>query len=163
MEAFSQSRLPLSHMRTLNRCRIYLKVITLSDITTADSTRIIPSVKKGYQIPARISTLMWPNQGKPNSAEWKIWEASLSHFESRGKLLRPLGRWLHHSHQIWQQTIHLGTGIIYDQQTDPPKQYQPIVRSTRSLRSGQWYDFHQGRDAASISRDLVPFLLFITR
>jgi len=74
-------------MRTLNRCRIYLKVITLSDITTADGTRKIPSVKKGYQIPARISTLMWPNQGKPNSAEWKIWEASLSHFESRGNSL----------------------------------------------------------------------------
>jgi hypothetical protein len=36
-------------MRILNHCRIYLQVITLSDITTADGMRILPEIKQGLQ------------------------------------------------------------------------------------------------------------------
>jgi hypothetical protein len=36
MDAFNKQHIPINHMRILNRCRIYLQVITMSDISTAD-------------------------------------------------------------------------------------------------------------------------------
>jgi len=73
MEAFIRQRTPIKHMRILNRCRLYLQVITLSDITTADGLIILPEIKQGIRIENRPSTLQWPTQGDPPQSEWRIW------------------------------------------------------------------------------------------
>jgi hypothetical protein len=70
----------------LNMCRLYLKVITLSDITSADGTYILPEAKHGSPIQGRSSNLEWPEQGRPPKRAWSLWSQSLSALEHRGKL-----------------------------------------------------------------------------
>jgi hypothetical protein len=101
MEDFIRQRIPLKHMWILNRCRLYLQVITLSNFTTADGLIILPEVKQGIRIEDRPSTLQWPTQDDPPQSEWRIWRQCLQSFEHKGKPLQPLGQWIAPSHQHW--------------------------------------------------------------
>jgi hypothetical protein len=47
MELFIKLQGNNKDMETLNRCRLFLQVITLSDITNAEGDRIIKEAKKG--------------------------------------------------------------------------------------------------------------------
>ena len=47
MEIFARYKPSINQMKALNRCRLYLKVITLSDITTADGSRLLISARRG--------------------------------------------------------------------------------------------------------------------
>jgi hypothetical protein len=47
MDYFLSCNLKTNVLRILNRCRLYLQVLTLSDITSADGTYILPAVKNG--------------------------------------------------------------------------------------------------------------------
>jgi hypothetical protein len=73
MEEFLTLKLPTNIMARLNRCRIYLKVLTVSDITTADGQRILVEVKQGNQPLYRQSRLTWPTQGYPSKEDWAHW------------------------------------------------------------------------------------------
>lgn len=70
MEFFLERKLHYSIIDSINRCRIYLQVITISDITSADGTYILPEVKLRKRPFGRKSTLEWPNQGQPSSLDW---------------------------------------------------------------------------------------------
>jgi hypothetical protein len=49
-----------SQLARVNHCRLYLQVLTVSDITTADGISLLPSAWEGIQDPSRVSTLHWP-------------------------------------------------------------------------------------------------------
>jgi hypothetical protein len=78
-------------MDILNRCRLYLQVITLADITSADGKEIMPGVKKGQRLDEQTSRLEWPHQERPSNQDWNLWRISLSTLESKNLLTRPLG------------------------------------------------------------------------
>jgi hypothetical protein len=96
---FQANGLKDKEITLLNMCRLYLKVITLSDITSADGTYILPEAKCGSPIQGRSSNLEWPEQGRPPKRAWSLWPQSLSTLEYRGKLIQPLGAWTTLSHQ----------------------------------------------------------------
>ena len=91
MDYFISLRPPDKTLRILNRCRIYLKVLTLSDITSADGNYILSSVKRGEVIQECNSALIWPVQEKPgkligscglkNYPPWKKTENSGTHYQ----------------------------------------------------------------------------------
>jgi hypothetical protein len=62
MTLFRTLSLPSSTITILNRCRLYLQVITVADIASADGKLIVPWVKDGLRHRDRFSTLHWPNQ-----------------------------------------------------------------------------------------------------
>jgi hypothetical protein len=84
-----------SELHHINICRMFLKVATLSDITTGCGKFITYSARHGKideSIPARY---IWPNQGVPSSDHWTTWDKALKALCSRtGELLQPLGAWL---------------------------------------------------------------------
>jgi hypothetical protein len=86
-------------LRQLNDCRMYLQVLTLSDITTADGKYLLPNIIRGYRTDDRPSTLNWPNTCRPTS--WAAWKLYLQHIGSGVKLKRQLGAWIHLPHQQW--------------------------------------------------------------
>jgi hypothetical protein len=90
-----------SKFGSLNRCRLYMKVIHLSNITLADGKLILPDSKLGNRESLRQSKLDWPTQEKPPPAAWQLWCNALGHFEHNNRLLVPLGDWIHPSHQLW--------------------------------------------------------------
>eukprot|EP00978_Attheya_sp_CCMP212_P009481 scaffold22443_cov67-Attheya_sp.AAC.1 len=64
--------IPPSAYASLNYCRMYLQVTTLSDITTSDRNYIKYDALMGEidrnQI---IDDIQWPYQKKPNEETWK--------------------------------------------------------------------------------------------
>jgi len=106
------------------------KVITLSDICSADGTYILPQAKAGSPLPYRTSTLDWPNQGKPLPADWATWRHSLAYLEERGKLQTPLGAWIHKSHQQWQTFYDPANTQLFLQET--PGQINVIQQALRN-------------------------------
>jgi hypothetical protein len=83
----------------INRYRIYLQVLTLSDIATADGKSLLPSAMDGLRDLQIHSTLVWPTQLPPAPQAWEQWWRFLSHFESSGCLTTPLDPWIHQTHQ----------------------------------------------------------------
>ncbi len=114
MEIFNTLKGTYKDMEILNRCRLFLQVITLSDITNAAGDRLIIEAKTGLLLSSRPSSLLWPNQGPPSQADWKVWMHYLSLLEVNGKLLSPLGEWISSTHQKWYHQIDPSTGIVYD-------------------------------------------------
>jgi len=159
MEQFIKMKLPNSIMERLNRCRLYLQALTISDLVSADGIRFLPSVKKGIPLEERRSSLLWPHQGPPTKADWQIWSNALSHLETNGQLTQPLGAWQATSHQQWSYFIHLPTQMVYHQpQGFAPRQYQPIINPNARTRSQlrPWYDFHHSVPAAALPHPLHP-------
>ena len=102
MEHFVNVGYPASQLAQLNRCRLYLQVITLADIVSADGSFILPDAFIGVPLSDRKSALKWPNQQRPPSKDWAVWSSALKCLQPRNKLLRPLGTWLiSNPHQNW--------------------------------------------------------------
>jgi hypothetical protein len=105
----------------IHRCRIYLQVTTMSDITTADGTQIHNAWKNPDTQKPSWSTLKWPKQNKPNQTAWTAWEKFLRSFETtQGKLSKPLGKWTninkhreYHAYISNNKDIHLPYSTTY--------------------------------------------------
>jgi hypothetical protein len=155
MEEFFKQHIPVAHMRILNRCRLYLQVITLSDISTADGHTILPEIKQGIWLEQRKSNLLWPTQCNPPQANWEIWRHYLRQFEEKGKLSQPLGNWVDQPHQTWHHFIDTATGWVYESSPTIIHGYPPLSRH-RVLRSGHWYDSSNQRICQSIPEHSRP-------
>jgi hypothetical protein len=143
MDYFIALRLPDAVLLTLNACRVYLQAITLSDITSADGTYILPEAKQGGHIPYRTSRLDWPLQGRPLPADWRLWRNSLAYLENKGKLAQPLGDWISSSHQHWTLTYDLRQAKLY----------------RRDLSTGRWYIIPQAvRPARRLTRSSMRLI-----
>jgi hypothetical protein len=85
-------------LRKINRCRIYLRAVTISDIATACGTIMNPKRwSKTNRTPVEASPYNWPLQRKPDKTAWKIWRNAIRTclLQNKGlKLLAtPLGAW----------------------------------------------------------------------
>ena len=125
--------------KQINQCRMYLRVITLSDITHSDGRplRKIWEVKKGIQTISAMA-YRWPIQGEPTQEAKQLWRDMLQrefHLD-RGQT-NPLiyseglntsaafvGRWMFDSHDdtLWEKSTNLW------------QQWKPISRRTRTSK-----------------------------
>jgi hypothetical protein len=79
----------------IHRCRIYLQVETVSDITAADGTHIDPVWKRQDSTKPSRSLIRWPRQQAPHAAAWRVWSKFLdSYYNDSGNLKQPLGEWI---------------------------------------------------------------------
>jgi hypothetical protein len=102
MDHFIALGYPASTLGVLNHCRLYLQIIMLSDIVSADGTCIIQDIFYGLQLIDRHSTLKWLQQQRPPNKDWEVWCSALRILQPRNKLEHPLGPWTtHESHQSW--------------------------------------------------------------
>jgi hypothetical protein len=86
MEEFLSLKIADKILCSLNKYQIYLQVLTVADISTADGKLILPEVKKGERPFHRSSTLQWPTQGTPSKEDWTHWRHYLQLLEINGKL-----------------------------------------------------------------------------
>ena len=82
--------------KQMNRCRKYLQMITLSDITDASGASLCPYTHKGVSHPHRKTRHHWPNQGTISMKHWRNWTRTISNlFTHDGtNLYAPLKNWL---------------------------------------------------------------------
>ena len=74
MEAYAKFTKDINTLKILNNCRIHLKIITLSDITSADGKKLIKTQLNGYQSSSFTSKLVWPKQKRPEKKSWEIFK-----------------------------------------------------------------------------------------
>ena len=144
MDAFASAGYKNSKLTSLNVCRKYLQVITLGDITTADGSLILPSIKAGRQMTTSTSNLLWPHQPHPDEVSWRLWRAALRKtFESNGRIH------LHLMNRCWTNTPHRTFHWYYDDSAHslfhrlPDQRWQLYRLSVRRGRQPSSRIFHR--------------------
>jgi hypothetical protein len=119
-------------LEALNRCRIFLQVLTLSDITSADGRQLIVPILNGNKLVDRRSNLTWPVQQRPPPSDWRVWSSALSHLHKQGKLHTPLTTWTASSHQSWFWFMDPATHTLFYQASEASWQAtSPLQSSSR--------------------------------
>jgi hypothetical protein len=96
-------------LKAVQRCRLYLKATTISDLTNSAGTAITDWVTnlnlQGRK--TRPSLFLYPNQGQPTSTTWNIFIKKLQvpYTAGTNNLLTSLLGWWHvtRMHQAWHQ------------------------------------------------------------
>jgi len=86
----------------LNRCRVYLNLLFLSDMATANG-RGIERVLLGPGGHGWIgSSYVWPRE-EPTKKDWSLWIEFWTNYTRRGLILpTPLGKWTGTTHRSWK-------------------------------------------------------------
>ena len=102
----SSNRYNPAQVKTMNLCRLYLCITTVSDITSSDGKQIISDLVDGTRI-NNESSFRWPHQSKPPPCAWKLWKSAIYSIYLVGNLLKtPLGVWtnFNNSYRWWYDT-----------------------------------------------------------
>ncbi len=146
-------------LKRINRCRVHLQVIFLSDICSADGSFILPCYKQGRQDSYRRSTLDWPRQPSPPRQDWALWSRTLCHLETAGKLSKPLGSWVAMGHQKWSSFYDPSTSEVHIHEPNGWNVHTPIYRSSNyNTRSSikPWYNKDTGQPSVLPDKPLYP-------
>ena len=95
MEALYKTALTQDQLLRINNCRLYSRVVSLSDITDGyGKNLLLADMVKPTQW-QHLNDYVWPNQGIPTQGDWDLWLKALqSCFTYTGSALRlPLGTW----------------------------------------------------------------------
>ena len=96
-------------LREINKCRMFLKVVLLSDICTGDGKFVTKSSWHGNIDDTRKMIYQWPYQGPLPYSYWTTWQKALRKLCGPSLLLnQPLGKWF---------SIHART-YLYDEISD---------------------------------------------
>ena len=107
MEAFHTNGFNAQQLQQLNRCRHYLQVETLSDITDGTGNQISKQAYDGRKTTHSLHSHDWPVQERPNAKHWKLWRRALRNSFPRvnnisiGTLQQPLGPWIDGQKDQW--------------------------------------------------------------
>ena len=121
----------------INRCRIYLQVITLADISDSSGGFVTEYAYAGNKSTDRNSKYVWPNQIKPPPRHWILWRDAIELVWSGSgnhRIQPPLGNWtqLPHQHFLWMYSR--SEHALYYHYTNSIKKFVPSMIRTRQQR-----------------------------
>jgi hypothetical protein len=108
MDHVLQSQLfTAQQIRRINYCRLFLQVVTVSNMTNASGNRLFNGMLSG-DTKDILSETMWhyTHQGRPNSNTWKLWHQACAIFSTNGVLHDLLDEWLLPAAQQRQRWPH---------------------------------------------------------
>lgn len=134
MQAFADAGYRNNDLSALNQCRMYLKVVTLSDLCMVDGKHITYYTFQGH-LQTRFRDLGWPRQypSLPLSY-WTVWRRALEkcfiNALARSRELRtPLGAWYFSASHTWKWFFSPSEYRLYHREGPFLSCY---VRTTRS-------------------------------
>ena len=77
MEAVLRGNWSREVIQSVNRCRLYLQVLSFSDVTTGSGKQIRYCIWKGRRETQYGWNKSWPNQGDPSPQDWRYWRQVL--------------------------------------------------------------------------------------
>ena len=110
MEECIRAGLSTTELKSINRCRLYLQVYALSDISTGDGRFLSESSLNGQR--SLCNSYAWPEQSTPPTCDWKIWRSSMRSVfaPTNNTLVAILGPWITKTRQEhfdeWEWWIH---------------------------------------------------------
>jgi hypothetical protein len=72
IKGFAAAAYKNKQLRTLNKCHIACRAVTIVDISTGDGRRLIQGVFEGFNPMALASNYTWPNQGWLLPEVWRL-------------------------------------------------------------------------------------------
>ena len=72
MNIFCESSSPAKDLRKLQRCRLFLQALRLSDIATEDGSRVNECIRHGRRPPHYQTTYTFPNQKRPPKKDFNL-------------------------------------------------------------------------------------------
>lgn len=138
-------------IRTINKCRIYLQVLTLADIYDSGGRNVCKHIREGHRLKERRSKYKWPYQVKPLKAEWRNWRKAIDIAWSRNI---QLGDWHHNRHQKFKWFHSISTDRVYHQRRLDWQIYYKSI-SSRTTRERNHF-IHLCDHVDDIPDDLTP-------
>ena len=131
-------RIRPKHMAIINKCQLYLRAFTVSDITTGDGKRISHKAWSGiYDENTGRDGAQWPIIGDPTTSDWNIWRQALRDAlcTRRTKHLdQPLGTWI--AEPVYQWFLSQEDNNLYH--STPQGWFKHLPSSTRT-RSQKYF------------------------
>jgi len=114
MQLFIRAGYWTTDLNTLNRCRMYSRVIFLSDICEAMGNKMEQYLWKQPQVTE--SVFHWPTIPKPTPTEWRLWQQAIQRATSIGQNLAlplPLGKWYNRTEHSPGWYYHAEENAVY--------------------------------------------------
>ncbi len=160
MKLFHMHKYSFNQLRSLNQCRLFLQVITLFDIASAEGKTILSSATQDVRATERSSSLVWPRQESPPDSAWHLWRQALGHFSTQSKSHRSLGKWKTLPHQTWQWYMGPSNNIIYHKLTATTwSSYHAVPHPTLSTRRARQTRTRYHRDTHAPANPDISVLL----
>jgi exonuclease III len=115
-----------SDVKRVNYCRLYLQILTLSDMTNAKGNRLAPGIRQGIHLWSQSkSNIREIHQERPDDTSWIIWRRFLNTFSTFHEYLHQhVGSWLQPSVKLrrsWPyiyspsgNTLYVRSGLQYE-------------------------------------------------
>ena len=117
MDGAFRLHLRADEMLSFNRVCNFLRVYSLADITSMDSTHIRPGFRTSVAVKqggGAISTFVW-RRDKPAESDWRLWVQIIKRLTSENfKLQMPLERWLVRPHRHLPWRLHTTSGCLLE-------------------------------------------------
>ena len=144
MEEFVRFGYTKQKLQLLNKCRIYLQAISLSDIANGQGNQIVKNYLEGRRDAARRSTFAWPNTKRPGYNDWYTWSSAIKEVfcsNDTGAILKQsLGVWKHTQYCDWDWYYDPAHDLLYNKQVRHVIKYSPTRERRSSERIGcKWY------------------------
>ena len=147
-QALLHPKLQPNHIRKINYCRLYLRVVTIADIATADGIHIAEGFYHGWDSAINHNS-KWHHvhQQKPGPKAWACWRRLcnwLCTSATSRRLSNALGSWVVPQGEIpqnWKFWLHRSTDTLYHQRED----------GTYTSHSRLYRDFDQDPTSANIA------------
>ena len=119
MDRLYQANFSADAILKINRCRMYLKVLTLADISLGDGGFIDPEMYHGRKSPYKDNTHQWPRQEKPPRSAWTQWQLAVDTVWSQHQSITPsLGPWITKPIMKWKWFHDITTSSLYEIKSD---------------------------------------------
>ena len=141
--------------QALNRCRLALKLLFLSNIATACGRSInISLVLRPVSQDKGASSFVFPNE-HPSQGDWRLWLDFWTAFAGPGwSLQNPLGNWEHPTHRRWDWFYDARDNLLIHLERDGETVAYSIPGEGHRLRLRQIY--HRSHVLASVPAHCLP-------
>ena len=96
-DAYSNNILSQPDWRAANRCRLFLRIFSVADLTTCDGQEVDGAILSGKLCSRQVRNIKCPSKGKPCKKYWKCWKRVLQQTlckDSAFRLDQTLGQWI---------------------------------------------------------------------
>ena len=125
-----------TELKHINRCRLFLQVTTLADITSACGSRFSPQAYNCIYDDSIPHHYLWPTQTRPYNRSRRLWKQAIKRAFPRQDhiLLRRLGPWNDNARDNWQWFYQPSTSRLFRRHNGRLKLY---LRTSRFGAAGR--------------------------